>query len=86
MSGHTKQITVGYPRGKQAVKIVFPGGAVYVQTSLVTNDGKPVTYVSVDADGDRFAGEPESWARWGTVSKKGGACRIVTEKPEVSNA
>ncbi len=77
-----KEISIGYPRQRKAVKITFPGGIVHVTTGLTDRNGRNVVNVSVSADGDRYTGDPEWWAKWGDVDERGGACRIIQDTRE----
>ena len=41
-----------------------------------------LTRVDVMADGDRYAGDPEWWAKWGSTDKKGGGVLIERAEKE----
>lgn len=73
----TKRLVIGYPRHLTEAVIDFPGGSVTVRCPLLNSKGQVLAYVSVDANGDRYAGDPEWWAKWGSVTRKGAACHIV---------
>lgn len=73
--------TITMPRGYNKLHIELPGCIVNIQVGLQNNAWEEVVYISVDAHGDRFAGEPEWWADGGKVEYKGGACRIIREVP-----
>lgn len=86
----TKTVSVGYPRQRyNEIKVEFPGGIVHVRTGLTDRMGNEVVNVSVSADGNRYAGDPEWWAYWGNIDARGGGCRIIkgvhsNEKEETS--
>lgn len=73
----TKEISIGYGRQRKDIKITFPGGIVNITTGLRSRHGREVVNVSVSADGDRYAGDPQWWAKWGEIDKRGGGCRII---------
>lgn len=75
---HPKHVSLGYTkRQPNKAKIEFPGGMVFITTGLHDSDGNEVVHVSVSADGDRFAGEPEWWAHCGDTSELGLGVRII---------
>lgn len=73
--------TVRVPRGYRGLHIEIPGAIVNIRTGLHNAKGQEVTHISISAD--QYAGEEWS-ADWGTVDAKGGACRIIEDKPEAS--
>jgi hypothetical protein len=79
---HIKEISKGYPRQRKELKITFPGGIVDITCGLFDREGREVTHVSVSADGDRYAGDPQHWAYWGDVSARGGGVRIIRHEHE----
>lgn len=60
MSRTRKTLTMS--RRSAAIRIEAPGAVVLVRADLRDDEGRPVTSVSVSADGNRYAGEPEQWA------------------------
>lgn len=79
----TKEIAIGYPRHRKAIKVTCPGGIIHVECGLTDSQSRPIVCVSVTADGDRYAGDPTWWVEWGKTDKTGGACRII-KTPEAS--
>lgn len=78
----SKTIVIGYGNRINsigAVKIEFPGGIVHVETGLCNARNRKVVHVSVTADGARYEGDPEWWAKWGDTNPSGGACRIIQD-------
>ena len=66
--------------------IEAPGCIINVQIGLTDAEGRPVTHVSVSANGDRYAGDPEWWGE-GQHGNKGVGVRIIRttnphEKPD----
>ncbi|GMU20575.1 MAG: hypothetical protein AMXMBFR13_06720 [Phycisphaerae bacterium] len=53
--------TVTVPRGYEGLHIEVPGAIVNIYTHLRDEGGRQVVRVSVDADGDKYAGEPQWW-------------------------
>jgi hypothetical protein len=72
-----KSLSIGYGRQARELHVEFPGGIVNITCGLRARHGRDVVSVSVSADGNRFAGDPEWWAKWGTTDKNGGGCRII---------
>jgi len=84
------RVTMGYPRGgfdpsgewdrmpTDQLKIETPWGIVWVTCGRVDEKGRPCMVVEVNADGDRFVGEPPRWARLRGRSSKRGARIDVT--------
>ena len=74
---HVKEISIGYPRQRKELKVTFPGGIVNITTGVENRNGQKVVHISVSANGDRFAGEPQWWVKWGKVDETGAGCRII---------
>jgi hypothetical protein len=74
-----KEISIGYGRQRKGLKITFPGGIVHVTTGLTNARGRGLVHVSVSADGDRYSGDPEWWAKWGKLDETGAGCRIIQD-------
>lgn len=53
--------TVMIPRGYEGLRIEVPGAIVNIHTNLRDERGRQVVRVSIDADGDKCAGEPQWW-------------------------
>lgn len=73
--------TVAMPRGYNKLKIELPGCTVFIQVGLQNSDWEDATYISIDADGDRYAGGRPWFTHWGKTEFKGGACRVIHEQP-----
>lgn len=71
--------TVRVPRGYGGLHIEAPGCIINVQTSGLSGpNGEPMTHVSVNADGDRYAGDTPWWAIPGAVvDSRGVGLRII---------
>lgn len=65
-------------RGPKRLKIEADGCLLHVEVDHHDDQGNPVTYVSVSANGDRYAGEPEWWVAPGSkVTPSGVGLRVV---------
>jgi hypothetical protein len=65
-------------RGPKRLQIEADGCTVLVDSDVVDEHGNDVTYISVTADGDRFAGNPEWWVAPGSkVTPSGVGLRVV---------
>lgn len=53
--------TVMVPRGCEGLHIELPGAIVNIRVGLRDEQGREVTRVSIDADGEKYAGEPQWW-------------------------
>ena len=83
MARAIKNITVSERSRTKRLHIELPGCIVNIYTDLHTDDGRPITYVSVDADGDRYAGETPWYVRAGDESsgtRMGIGLRIEPER------
>lgn len=77
----TRKLTLSARSRKRKLHIEVPGATINVE---LFGDG--MTYVSVSADGDRYAGESLWWADWGKVDASGGAVRIMRQDPCICGA
>jgi hypothetical protein len=61
--------------------IEAPGCIINIRVGLTDTDGRKVTNVSIEADGDRYVGDPEWWidAGDGKWSRSGGARVVCAE-------
>lgn len=85
MQDRAKRVQIGYKRQARELIVEFPGGRVHLTTGLWNRKGQEVTAVSVEADGNRFAGDPEYWADCGEANETGVGLRIIkAPKAEVS--
>ena len=72
-------------RGRKNLKIEAEGCLVHVEVGHHDEHGNRVTYVSISADGDRFAGDPEWWVAPGSkLTRSGVGLRIVEKQPRKS--
>lgn len=69
--------TITLPRGYDGLHIELPGSIINIHTGLTSLHGHEVVSISVDADGDRYAGDPEWWCLPGDVDRRGAGIRIV---------
>jgi len=58
------------------LKVEAPGVLVHIEPGHRDARGRQVTYVSVSADGDRYAGDPAWWVS-GRKGSRGRGFRIV---------
>lgn len=77
--------TLGLSRRGAAIRIEAPGCIVLVRADLTDAEGRPVTSVSVSADGNRYAGDPEQWAHT-THNDTGAQVRVIEGAPRPSLA
>ncbi len=56
--------------------IEAPGCIINIHCGLRDMDGRKVVNISVEADGDRYSGDPEWWVD-GELGNKGRAVRVV---------
>jgi hypothetical protein len=56
-----RRITMSSRARDKHLHIEVPGGIINIRIGLADIAGRPVTSVSVLADGDRYAGDPEWW-------------------------
>lgn len=74
-----RNISFGYSlrRGSaDLLHIEIPGGVVNVRVGMHDADGRPVASVSIEANGSRYAGDPEWWID-GQKGKSTAGARIV---------
>lgn len=75
--------TVTVPRGYDGLHVEVPGCIVNISTNSPGPKGEPMTSVSVEVQGDRYAGDPEWWAMPGGIEPKGCGVRVLQrKKPE----
>lgn len=53
--------TIKVPRKRDGLHIELPGAVVNIYAHLTDNEGRRLIRVNVDADGDRYSGEPQWW-------------------------
>lgn len=70
-----KTVTISSRSRAKLLHIEAPGCIVNIEIDHVMN-GHPMTLVSVQVDGDRYAGDPEWWVD-GVRGNKGESFRIV---------
>lgn len=71
-----KTIRISARSRDKLLHIEGPGFLVNIQIGLTDQEGRPVSNISVIADGDRYKGDPEYWVN-GEVGNSGVALRIV---------
>lgn len=77
-----KTVVLSQRSRRKELKIEAPGAIINIRIDLTDDQGRPITYVSVAADGNRCAGDPEWWVD-GEVGNKGTGLRIIrTTNPE----
>ena len=74
-----KSISLNERSRCKQLHIEAPGCIIHICIDLSDADGRPMTYVSVTADGDRYAGDPEWWCD-GQHGNIGGVFRITQTK------
>jgi hypothetical protein len=57
---------------------------VSIVVGLQDAEGRTVTRVDVEANGDRFAGDPPWWADWGDCNRTGGCVRVVRKEAQAA--
>ena len=57
-------------------RIEVPGGIINITTGLIDSNGSAVTHISISADGNRYAGNPEWWVN-GETGNDGIGLRLV---------
>lgn len=72
-----RRVSIGYNRKPKELIVEFPGGMIHLTTGLSNRFGQEVSAVSVEVNGDRYAGDPEYWAVSGTPDAKGVGLRIL---------
>lgn len=76
MSRTMRTISLSSRSRAKLLHIEAPGCIINIHVGLSDVDGREVTRVSIDADGDRYSGEPQWWID-GEEGKKGLGVRIV---------
>ncbi len=72
-------------RGTRTLHVEADGCIVNIQVGLHDADGNRVTHISVNASGNRYAGDPEWWVAKGSkVDPSGVGLRVVEKKPRTS--
>lgn len=71
-----KRISITNRSRDRDLHIEVPGAIISIRTRLSDTDGNPVTSISVSADGDRYAEEPEWWVN-NKYGDAGATLRIV---------
>ncbi len=72
----TKRPTTIWKPTQNLLHIECPGCIVNIYVDLADDDGNPVTSVIVEANGQRYAGQPEWWIE-GERGKNTFATRVV---------
>lgn len=75
-----KNITLSKRNRTKALHIEVPGGIVIIHIGLTDEADNAVTYVSVSADGDRYAGQSKWWLVANEANPTGIGMRLVEEK------
>lgn len=73
-----RRINISPKARDKLVHIEFPGGLINIHLGLTNSDGQDVTHISISADGDRYAGNPEYWVN-GEHGNAGLGLRIVKD-------
>ena len=76
MSKDMRTITISERSRCKRLHIEAPGCLINITIGLHDSDGRPVTNVTVAADGNRYAGEPAWWVD-AEPGEAGRAFRIV---------
>lgn len=76
-----RNISISGRSRHKLLHIEAPGCIVNIRVGLTDTDGREVVNVSVTADGDRYAGDPEWWMD-GKRGETGGVFRVVCTGPK----
>jgi hypothetical protein len=70
-------------RGPKEMRVETDGCVVHIAVGVLDEHGTPITYVSVEADGNRHQGGPEWWVANGSKVEPSGVGLRVVQKPRV---
>lgn len=71
-----RNISISERSRTNLLHIEAPGCIINIRVGLTDHEGRSVTAISIEADGDRYAGDPEWWIE-GDRGSKGIGVRVV---------
>ena len=75
------QRNISLSRKSSLLHVEAPGCIVNIHPGLTDTDGRAVVRVSIEADGDRYSGDPQWWVE-GVAGARGHGVRVIqTDTP-----